>query len=64
MPMKKPSTPTLPAMTTTNTIAREVPEQDSSKGPRKSTLALLRQFARCYHFENGLTCGAGSMVLN
>lgn len=51
-------------MSITRKSVREVPGRHSEESPKRSTIAFLQQFARCYSFEPRINCGAGSMILN
>ena len=49
-------------MTTTNTKRNDV--MAPVKGPKKSTISLLKQFARAYSYNAELPRGLESMILN
>lgn len=61
--MKKNSTPTTTLMSQTLSTTGER-STVSSDGPKASTLAFIRQFARCCHFQGSVSASIGAIVLN
>lgn len=59
LPMKKISTPSF------ETVHTDIDVIDTKiVQPRKSTLDLLKQFARTYHFEKKIETSLGNIILN
>lgn len=58
--MNKKSTPSNHTSMSDRTAEGNVVEE----APRRSTLELLRQFARCYHYEPRLSSRLGNMIIN
>lgn len=60
--MKKTSTQLSPSMSHTVTAEKDTTDR---QGPKSTTVAFLRQFARCLTFENSIRQSElGALVLN
>ena len=49
---------------TTTTKTEKMNDVKAAKGPKRSTISLLKQFARAYSFNAELPRGLEGMVLN